>query len=501
MRTIAYIRVSRVGGRSGDSFISPVEQRRQISALAEREGLEIVDWYEELDASGGDASRPLWNKALERIEAGDIRALAVWNLSRFSRSLSDALRALERIEQAGGALFSASGDTGDDTPSGRLTRNIFLALAQMERERARDGFRVAMEHAVDRGIAVTARIPVGYLRDPETRRLVPDPLMAPVIKEVFKLRATGTSWTDLAKYHIEHGGSPKTDRAAMKWIIQNRTYLGETRQGELVNLKSHEPIVSKLLFAKANAVKGRKPKHTGKLSSQTLLGGIVRCDSCGHRMVIQRVGKGAGYACRQVTCTERAAVKAADLDSEVVSRLMAYFNRIRDARYRERGEDERLRAEAAQAKRALEEAEYDRELFVKNRQLRRLLSEQEYNEELEALSETVLETRIAYEMVEDVTPRPMKVTTLLEAWDTWNDESRREWLRETIRDLMVKSAGGKRIHVSERMALRTEGRLASTRWLLRDGYWASEPYGAVRAASRLGRRDLWAAAGMDVELP
>lgn len=45
-------------------------------------------------------------------------------------SLFDALSALERIEGAGGSLHSASGEVGDDSPTGELTRNIFLTLAE-----------------------------------------------------------------------------------------------------------------------------------------------------------------------------------------------------------------------------------------------------------------------------------------------------------------------------------------------------------------------------------
>ena len=42
MRAVAYIRVSRVGGRSGDSFISPEIQEDAISAMAQRLGLTII---------------------------------------------------------------------------------------------------------------------------------------------------------------------------------------------------------------------------------------------------------------------------------------------------------------------------------------------------------------------------------------------------------------------------------------------------------------------------
>jgi DNA invertase Pin-like site-specific DNA recombinase len=55
-------------------------------------------------------TRPKWNEALARIESGEIGALALWNLSGFSRSTIDGLNAIERIEAAGGALYSAAGD-------------------------------------------------------------------------------------------------------------------------------------------------------------------------------------------------------------------------------------------------------------------------------------------------------------------------------------------------------------------------------------------------------
>lgn len=68
---IGYARVSKVGDRSGPSFISPDVQRDTIERLAAASGLELVETIEELDVSGGKAvdERRL-DEALERIEAG-----------------------------------------------------------------------------------------------------------------------------------------------------------------------------------------------------------------------------------------------------------------------------------------------------------------------------------------------------------------------------------------------------------------------------------------------
>lgn len=85
-RVVGYVRVSRVGDREGDSFLSPALQREAVERLAEREGLEVAEWIEELDASGGDASRPGWNRAIEAVEFGRAREAVVLRFREFGWS-------------------------------------------------------------------------------------------------------------------------------------------------------------------------------------------------------------------------------------------------------------------------------------------------------------------------------------------------------------------------------------------------------------------------------
>ena len=52
-RAMESVRVSVTGGREGESFASPKEQRDRIAAACERDGLTLVECFEELDVSGG----------------------------------------------------------------------------------------------------------------------------------------------------------------------------------------------------------------------------------------------------------------------------------------------------------------------------------------------------------------------------------------------------------------------------------------------------------------
>ena len=134
------------GARQWDSFLSPKLQCESIERICQREGLELLEVIEELDRSGGDASRPLWNRCIERIERGEAQALVVWNLSRFARSIVDAKRALDRIEGAGGRLLSEEGAEG-------ISRDILLLMAEHERLRHADSFRRADASAA-RGLRI-----------------------------------------------------------------------------------------------------------------------------------------------------------------------------------------------------------------------------------------------------------------------------------------------------------------------------------------------------------
>jgi DNA invertase Pin-like site-specific DNA recombinase len=98
---------------------------------------------------------------------------------------------------------SATEAFGDDA-TGRMTRNILLAVAENERERAKAGFAAATASAVERGIHVAGTIPFGYVRG-EDRVLRPDPDAAPIVRGIFERRAQGLSWAKLAVWAAEQG--------------------------------------------------------------------------------------------------------------------------------------------------------------------------------------------------------------------------------------------------------------------------------------------------------
>jgi len=114
----AYVRVSQVGGRSGERFISPSLQREQIEHWVRARGYVLGEIFEELDASGGRGDRPLLEEAIARIERGDSQGIVVAKIDRFGRSLANGLAAIERITGAGGVFAARTASTCRRTPGG-----------------------------------------------------------------------------------------------------------------------------------------------------------------------------------------------------------------------------------------------------------------------------------------------------------------------------------------------------------------------------------------------
>lgn len=286
-RLDGYVRVSRVGGREGDSFVSPQLQRERIEAAARNARADIVEWHEDLDESGGNAERPGFVRALERVESGVTDGIVVAKLDRFARSVLDARKALRRIDEAGGIFISAEDGFDSSTPMGRFAQTMLFAMAELELERVREGWTSARAVAARRGVHM-AKAPTGYDRG-EGGRLVPN-ADAPTIAEAFRMRGRGANLSEVARLLDEQGvrpgareaGGGRWSSSSARFVLGNRVYLGEVRAGDVVNRDAHAAIVTLAEFEAAHEARGHSVIRS--TSSPALLAGILRCESCRHAL-------------------------------------------------------------------------------------------------------------------------------------------------------------------------------------------------------------------------
>jgi DNA invertase Pin-like site-specific DNA recombinase len=84
-------------------------------------------------ASGGRWDRPCLQNVLRHIKAGDV--LVVWKLDRLTRSLSDLLQILKRLEEVGAGFRSLTEAIDTTTAVGRMLMQMLGSFAD-DAERA-----------------------------------------------------------------------------------------------------------------------------------------------------------------------------------------------------------------------------------------------------------------------------------------------------------------------------------------------------------------------------
>ena len=268
--------------------------------------------------SGGTLDRPSLQAVLEGIEHGRYRGLVVAYLSRASRSTRDLLAMWDRIEQAGGQLHSVGEQIDTGTPAGRLTRTMLVALAEHELDTHRDRFEQLRASATQAGVWQRRQTPLGYRRDPDTRRLVPDG-DADRVRDAFAARTAGATITGLAaQLEMTVGG--------VRHLLANRVYLGELRVGAHINPDAHPPLIDPDLFAAVQAARPARPARHGE---PALLAGLARCAGCGHVMSRNRTV----YACQRRSsagpCPHPAAITISRLDAHVTEVALHHLDRLR----------------------------------------------------------------------------------------------------------------------------------------------------------------------------
>ncbi|WP_328361495.1 recombinase family protein [Streptomyces sp. NBC_00445] len=193
---VGYIRVS----TWKEEKISPELQRKAILDWAKRNGSEITEWIEDLDTTGRNFKRKIM-RAIEIVEKGREKGIAVWRYSRFGRDRAGNAINLARVETIGGQLVSATEPVDATTAIGRFQRGMILEFAAFESDRIGEAWTETHQHRRAKGLPATGRPRFGYIWhrrwNPRTETLQeekyePHPELGPVVAELYRRYADKT---------------------------------------------------------------------------------------------------------------------------------------------------------------------------------------------------------------------------------------------------------------------------------------------------------------------
>ena len=431
MRMAGIVRVSSLGNRQAgaDNMHADRDQIADLQRYATEHGHTLTVLPPELNVSGGLplAKRPSLLAAIEGVEAGTYDAIIVSYLSRLGRNIREQLKAWDRVEAAGGRIIVVRENIDSATAAGRMHRNILLAIAEHEREQHAERFEQLREWATMAGVWQRRQTPLGYTRDPGTRKLVPDD-NAGLVQRAFADRIAGKPISSIAR---DLNMTPSGTRA----LLQNRVYLGELQVGQHVNPTAHPPIVSDETWQQAQTARVTRPARVNQ--HPALLAGLTRCAGCGHTMS-RANNKVLVYACHGRSsngpCPAPAAITLRLLDEHVERIALHQLAQLTATAT----PDSTKLAEAIEARKA---AETELAVFLRDVQAAGLKPGQ--------FAEAALDRADAIEEARSVEDElraraPMSLDSdPVELWQTLNDSERNHLLGRLIEAVIVYRSGGR----------------------------------------------------------
>lgn len=264
-------------------------QRRACREYAVNKGYHPKKVFVDEGKSGKTANRPEFQEMLKRLKDKKADCVIIYKIDRFARNITDFSRIRKEFIEAGIKFHSVV--EGDLSNGSSLIANIFASVAEWESEVNAKRTRNALMQKFREGWQPTPP-PIGYRSvggEGERKTCEPDPYVAPIIKELFELYATGSySILDLQEWLSDKDIVSKNGtflgHSVVHNILRNPFYYGRIRWRGKSKMGKQEPIINKDLFdtcqyvlAKHRSFLIRKRRHS------FLLRGFVFCGECGQR--------------------------------------------------------------------------------------------------------------------------------------------------------------------------------------------------------------------------
>ncbi|WP_174279461.1 recombinase family protein [Sphingomonas bacterium] len=345
LRAYGYVRVS-VDEEAGNNA-SIAAQAAAIRDYAEREGLELVEVFEDLDVSGRKLSRKQFDRMMGMATSPErpVQVILVYALSRFARRLLTQVTSEHRLAEAQVHLVSLTENFAQDA-TGRMMRSVVAIMNEKYAADASLFTRRDRRGNARKGYFNGGPVPFGYEArtvavdgKKERRKLFLVEEEAAVVRLIFDLALRGLDGQPMGTRKIaEHlnangyslRGRPFHNSNVDGILTRDHyagAYLDRTADDQGVTPSEQDAItvpcpqiIAPELIAQVAARRAKAaPRVTPPrvTNSPVLLTGLAHCGSDGCRSGLTiRTGKGGQYG--YYTCNAKATAGAARCDGKPI---------------------------------------------------------------------------------------------------------------------------------------------------------------------------------------
>lgn len=239
--------------------LSIESQVKEMLALAERDGLVVVEIKREAHSSKEVGQRPVYNELISEIRQGKFNGILTWAPDRLSRNAGDLGAVVDLMDQGLLHEIRTYGQKFTNNPNEKFLLMILGSQAKLENDNKMVNVKRGLRARCEMGLWPSVP-PTGYLSHTDRNRkceVVIDEHRAPVIKQMFeKVAYDGWSGRKLFKW-LSHDMNFKTKHGKpltlsnIYIILKSSFYYGEFEypKGSGQWYKGiHEPVITKDLY-------------------------------------------------------------------------------------------------------------------------------------------------------------------------------------------------------------------------------------------------------------
>lgn len=304
-----YLRLSRDEENQGIDTVLANHRKTLINFCNQNKWKYTV--YQEI-ASSYDMVREKLTAMLEKVGQNEYDAVVVIDVDRLSRNDYDASVIFKILSDSNTAIVTPDKTYNWDNEGDNLLLKIQSIVAAQEYKQIKKRMQRGKQFAMEQGYWVHGTPPLGYDKDPDTRKLVPND-EAKHIQFIFNSIVDGKTvsdvYRDLNKMGVKTKNNSKfafnsimriVTNEAYKGIIVSNRYIAKDKQKPksewIYTHNAHEPIVDEQKWNKANKIVNTysfsAPRSKNKIYPTTKL---IVCGNCGKVQGAQMAHTGKLY--------------------------------------------------------------------------------------------------------------------------------------------------------------------------------------------------------------
>jgi len=260
---VSYCLYARKSTEEEDKQALSIEsQVREMTQLAEKEGLAITEVKRESHSSKEVGQRAVYNELLSEIRAGKFNGILTWAPDRLSRNAGDLGAVVDLFDQGKLVEIRTYTQKFTNNPNEKFMLMILGSQAKLENDQKIINVKRGLRARCEMGWRPSTA-PTGYLNEKHVDKKCQvrlDPRRSIVIRQIFEKVAGGWSGRQTYRWLSQTGFKTKNNKklslANLYTILRNTFYYGEFEYptgGGMWYQGKHEPIITKELFDKVQA--------------------------------------------------------------------------------------------------------------------------------------------------------------------------------------------------------------------------------------------------------